>query len=520
MYATALPVRSRNIRVETLRAPVVEAVVAATGDADPILDGATIEIRGRNFSGDDSVDVFVDDTKIPIPPGAVTDTRLTVALPSLQAGIHGLVVRRELAMGAPPVDHDGWQSTVAPFVLTPKIQLVGGTYDITPSAQSSRVVNGQTYDSADLKIGFLPAVGADQRVSLMLNHLAPDGRAYTFDATPGSAAGATQVTIRAVDVIPGPYLVRLQIDDRPDAARPRPDRVLRTSGDPVSTNVETNQRALTAELDALAERVAAYADDGAAPEPTATEAESSPVLDALSVAFGLSGFERDLLLLCAGVELDSRFARLCQQASADPDQRGPTFALALAVLPNAHWSALAPAAPLRRWRLLELEPGETLTTSPLRIDERVLHHLTGIDYLDPRLACVIVPVEAPTVLPESHEQAARRTASCCGTPPGVGLVSGADRETRRSVIAAGVASVGLRLYALGAADVPVTPEERDALARLWERDAILGSATLADRTRGRCRRADPAPRWRAARRTCVGRVRVRPRPPARQPARA
>jgi hypothetical protein len=212
MYATALPVRSRNIRVETLRAPVVEAVVAATGDADPILDAATIEIRGRNFSGDDSVDVFVDDTKIPVPPAAVTDTKLTVALPSLQAGIHGLVVRRELAMGTPPADHDGWQSTVAPFVLTPKIELVGGTYDITPSAQSSRVVNGQTYDSADLKIGFRPAVGADQQVSLMLNHLAPDGRSYTFDAKPGSAAGATQVTIRAVDVIPGPYLVRLQIE--------------------------------------------------------------------------------------------------------------------------------------------------------------------------------------------------------------------------------------------------------------------------------------------------------------------
>lgn len=212
MYATALPVRSRNIRVETLRTPIVEAVVAATGDADPILDGATIEIRGRNLSGDNSVDVFVDDTKIPVPPGAVTDTKLTVALPSLPAGIHGLVVRRELAMGTPPADHDGWQSTVVPFVLTPKIQPAGGSYDITPSAQTSRVVNGQTYDSADLKIGFRPAVGPHQQVSLMLNHLALDGRAYTFDTPPGSTAGATQVTIRAVDVIPGPYLVRLRID--------------------------------------------------------------------------------------------------------------------------------------------------------------------------------------------------------------------------------------------------------------------------------------------------------------------
>jgi hypothetical protein len=46
------------------------------------------------------------------------------------------------------------------------------------------------------------------------------------------------------------------------------------------------------------------------------------------------------------------------------------------------------------------------------------------------------------------------------------------------VVAAGVATVGLRLYALQAAHVPPTPEERDALARLWEREAILGRAAI------------------------------------------
>ena len=64
----------------------------------------------------------------------------------------------------------------------------------------------------------------------------------------------------------------------------------------------------------------------------------------------------------------------------------------MAALPEAHWSALTPAAPLRRWRLMELGAGDTLTTSPLRIDERVLHYLAGVPHLDERLVGLVEPV--------------------------------------------------------------------------------------------------------------------------------
>src|SRR5688500_10301252 len=40
-------------------------------------------------------------------------------------------------------------------------------------------------------------------------------------------------------------------------------------------------------------------------------------LDHLCAAFRLSPFERDVLLLCAGVELDSSFAELCAAAQGD-----------------------------------------------------------------------------------------------------------------------------------------------------------------------------------------------------------
>ena len=66
-----------------------------------------------------------------------------------------------------------------------------------------------------------------------------------------------------------------------------------------------------------------------------------PALETLCRRSGLSPFERDVLLLCAGVELDSRFAPLCAAAQGDPARPYPTFSLALAALPEPHWSALS-----------------------------------------------------------------------------------------------------------------------------------------------------------------------------------
>src|SRR5690606_1928645 len=88
-------------------------------------------------------------------------------------------------------------------------------------------------------------------------------------------------------------------------------------------------------------------------------------LDAVCEAFGLTAFERDVLLLCAGCELDSRIAAMCTSA-LDARPRA-TFGLALGALPGAHWSAVIPASPLRYWRLVEVEAGAAITTLPIRI---------------------------------------------------------------------------------------------------------------------------------------------------------
>ncbi|MFG3604669.1 hypothetical protein [Micromonospora chersina] len=80
-------------------------------------------------------------------------------------------------------------------------------------------------------------------------------------------------------------------------------------------------------------------------------------------------------------------------------QPRPTCGLALAVLPGAHWSALIPDAPLQRWDLIRLLDPHTPTGSPLVTEERVLHHLIGVRYLEPDLAAVARPVPPPAALP-------------------------------------------------------------------------------------------------------------------------
>ena len=117
----------------------------------------------------------------------------------------------------------------------------------------------------------------------------------------------------------------------------------------------------------------------------AIEMDPPPTLQTLCSVFSLTEFERDILLLCVATELDSRFASLAAAFHGDTRSTSPTFSYALALLPDAHWSALTPDAPLRRWRMIEMGVGNNFCTSPLNIDERVLHYLTGVPQMDARV---------------------------------------------------------------------------------------------------------------------------------------
>ena len=115
-------------------------------------------------------------------------------------------------------------------------------------------------------------------------------------------------------------------------------------------------------------------------EPTlhsvASDSMPSSALSLLCAKFGLSSFERDLILLCAGLELDSGFAALLLGAGLPR----VTFGTALSLLDDGHWSALLPTSALRCQGLIELDPHDSLTQAPLRLSERILHYLCGLEY--------------------------------------------------------------------------------------------------------------------------------------------
>src|ERR1051326_507529 len=122
--------------------------------------------------------------------------------------------------------------------------------------------------------------------------------------------------------------------------------------------------------------------------------EPPPSLIIAAQQFGLSQYEREVLLLYAAMELDTSIAAQCAIVQGDPNKTYPTFALALSIFDETAWDALSPERPLRYWRLIEInQPGaQPLTTSPIRADERLVNYIKGLNYLDDRLSSLLVPV--------------------------------------------------------------------------------------------------------------------------------
>jgi hypothetical protein len=252
---------------------------------------------------------------------------------------------------------------------------------------------------------------------------------------------------------------------------------------------DANQRYLTAEI---ARIKALLSTEGPVPgkeAPATAELESArhdlpgpATLDLLVDAFGLSPFERDLLLLLAAVELNGEVAGLCAGRSGNACCQGVTFSLALARLPEPHWSALTPAAGLRHWRLLELGPGDSLVESPLRIDEWALHFLTGVAQLDQRLQGVLEPVPAPEVLTPGQSALAQRIEQLwrdhgnLWTLPAVQLCG--DPQSGEQTACAAAQALGWELFRMAAEDLPAAASERESFIRLWERQLLLHPCAL------------------------------------------
>lgn len=211
------------------------------------------------------------------------------------------------------------------------------------------------------------------------------------------------------------------------------------------------------------------------------EFQAPPPLDAFASSFGLSAFERALLLLCAGAELDPNWGALCA-AAGDASRPYAHFALAFEAFADPDWSALAPDGTLKRWHIVESAKQAGLACDRLTLDERVLHHLMRNGGLDARLAGAVQPVPAPAAAADApvHMLAARLAQIWQGSDPTRPMpVIAVERDDGAlTKIVEACACLGLGVHRLNVDALPQAPGEQHLLAQLWAREAVLSHSVL------------------------------------------
>lgn len=227
----------------------------------------------------------------------------------------------------------------------------------------------------------------------------------------------------------------------------------------------------------------------------AEHCQDPPAMVHLAIKLKLTCFEKEMLLLCAAMEMDTRLPYLCAQAQSDANRPYPTFALSMALFENPAWDVLSPERPLRFWHLIEVDRhgSQPLMASPLHIDERALNYLKGLNHMDERLSPFLIyagsyagsldpwSLESLSDLPETQQDASQKivrhlrqaTSSSPFSPLPVIQLLGADQSSKHLVASHASAALGLYLYALQAESLPADATELDTLIRLWQRESLL-----------------------------------------------
>jgi hypothetical protein len=239
---------------------------------------------------------------------------------------------------------------------------------------------------------------------------------------------------------------------------------------------EANREHLLAEFARLRSLLTGeIAASGSNVETVQWDFDHPPAIDILTSIFDLSPFERDLLLLSAAAEMEADIGELCGRLTGRTQRNCPTFGLALSLLPNPNWNALAPSSPLRHFRLIELDPSSGLAAAPLRIDERILHFLAGSNRMDARLQSILRFQSLDALLAESHNALLDSLIhNFSASPESLSLhLHGDDAAAQRAIAARIAQHFGRHLFILRAENAPAPGADLEQFLALWSREAIL-----------------------------------------------
>ncbi|WP_395715201.1 ATP-binding protein [Reyranella sp.] len=252
---------------------------------------------------------------------------------------------------------------------------------------------------------------------------------------------------------------------------------------PMQTWPERNRQWLIGAIGRLRQRLEARVADPSAPLVAADCVETdelpgfTPALVHLGRAFGLSVFERELLLLAAGLELDQGLRAAVATLNGGASSRA-SYGLGLATLAAPHWRALSSDSALRQWHMIEPETGPHLTQAALQIDERIVHFVTGVPASDPVLAGVATVVAPGHDIEDEDASLAARIAHTLSAPdhPGaVAVLHDQDRDPalRRDMALAVLTRLSRPGLWLESRDLPADPEALLRLAVHVDREAAL-----------------------------------------------
>jgi len=218
-------------------------------------------------------------------------------------------------------------------------------------------------------------------------------------------------------------------------------------------------------------------------EKLAAEMQPAPAIEKIVRILGLSAFERDLLIMCAGMELDAGFAELVASIQGEQSFFQPSFGLALAALPGAHWSAVSPGGPLRYWRLIDVSRMQLITRGSLKIDEHILHYIAGISEPDEKLREIVVPAYSDTEPMPSQIELAEKILqvvfqnSANNSLPLLHL-TGNDLSDKMTTAGYVCKQLNSQLFVVSAYAIPRNQKENMELARVWTREAVLNNYVL------------------------------------------
>ena len=278
-------------------------------------------------------------------------------------------------------------------------------------------------------------------------------------------------------------------DQQADALLERPPGVapLSGAGAPPDEQMAALERAIGAADEWLLQREAGAALRG-----------ETLRLERLRRRFGLSAFERDVLVVALAAEVDLKYERLFAYLQDDVTRKRPTVDLVLQLLCDTlperllARRAFGPSAPLLRWELLTVHDDPqarhpVLPARYLRLDDRVAGYLLGSDETDSRLAGLREPAPpaGPETLPTGTAERvdAFGAALLRGDPDGaqgapVFLFHGRYGSGRRAAAGALTRAARRPLLLLNASRLAGGEAEIGGALRLAEREALLSGALL------------------------------------------